>query len=101
MTGATLATPGAQEAGGGDIQEVGSGPEAGAQGDTGAGAVDQGRDITQYRGLQGADMVMVKRGDTLDTGRGPSQLPRGVGDIGVGQRTRGRWRAGGQEREGP
>ena len=101
MTGATLATPGAQEAGGGDIQEVGSGPEAGEQGDTGAGAVVQGRDITQYRGLQGADMVMVKRGDTLDTGRGPSQLPRGAGDIGVGQRTRGRWRAGGRGSGGP
>ena len=101
MTGATLAIPGDQEAVGGDIQEAGSGPEDGEQGDTGAGAVVQGRDITQYRGLQGADMVMVKRGDTLDTGREPSQLPRGAEDIGVGQRTRGRWRAGGRERGGP
>ena len=101
MTGATLATPGAQGAVGGDTQEAGSGPEDGEQGDTGAGAVVQGCDITQYRGLQGADMVMVKQVDTLATGRGPSQLPRGAGDIGVGQKTRGRWRAGGQERGGP
>ena len=97
------AIQGAQGAAGGATQGAGSGPgagEQGAQGDTGAGAVDQGRDTTRYRGLRGADMAMARRGDTLDTGSGPSQLPRGAGGIGAGQKTRGRWRAGGRGSEG-
>ena len=106
MTGVTRAIPGAQGAAGGATQEAGSGPgagEQGAQGDTGAGAgaVDQGRDITRYRAPQGVDMAMARRGDTLGTGSGPSQLPRGAGGIGAGQRTRGRWRAGGRGSGGP
>ena len=104
MTGVTRAILGAQGAAGGATQEAGrakGGGEQGAQGDTGAGAVDPGRDITRYRAPQGVDMAMARRGDTLGTGSGPSQLPRGAGGIGAGQRTRGRWRAGGRGSGGP
>ena len=108
MTGAghTRATPGAPGEGGGVTEEGGSdtgGGERGA-GATGAAAVARGRDSTRYRVTRGAGpdtRAMVRRADTRGTGSGPSQRPRGSGDTGAGQRTRGRWRAGGRGSGGP